>query len=82
MVEPVLVLQFMSDDGPGHLGDWLRRHGIAADLHVYAKGGHGFGMRRQPVRPVSDWPARTAEWMASMGFTAETGEQPHAPRKP
>jgi len=59
-----------------------KRHGIAADLHVYAKGGHGFGMRRQPVRPVSDWPARTAEWMASMGFTAETGEQPHAPRKP
>ncbi len=45
-----------------------KRHGIPADLHVYAKGGHGFGMRRQPGRPVSDWPARVAEWMASMGF--------------
>ena len=47
-----------------------KRHGIPADLHVYAQGGHGFGMRRQPGRPVSDWPARTAEWMAGMGFAA------------
>lgn len=38
MVEPVLVLQFMSDDGPGHLGGWLRRHGVAADLRNAALG--------------------------------------------
>lgn len=54
-----------------------KRHGIPADLHVYAKGGHGFGMRRQPGRPVSDWPARAAEWMASMGFApAEPARRP------
>jgi acetyl esterase/lipase len=54
-----------------------KRHGIPADLHVYAQGGHGFGMLRQPGRPVSDWPARTAEWMAGMGFTAaEPARQP------
>jgi acetyl esterase/lipase len=54
-----------------------KRHGIPADLHVYAKGGHGFGMRRQPGRPVSDWPARVAEWMASLGFApAEPVRQP------
>lgn len=54
-----------------------KRHGIPADLHVYAQGGHGFGMRRQPGRPVSDWPARTAEWMAAMGFAAaEPARQP------
>lgn len=38
MAEPVLVLQFMSDDGPGHLGIWLRRRGIAADLRNAAVG--------------------------------------------
>jgi hypothetical protein len=54
-----------------------KRHGLPADLHVYAKGGHGFGMRRQPGRPVSDWPARVAEWMASLGFApAEPVRQP------
>jgi acetyl esterase/lipase len=45
-----------------------KRHGLPAELHVYAQGGHGFGMRRQPGRPVSDWPARVAEWMTSAGF--------------
>jgi GMP synthase-like glutamine amidotransferase len=29
---PVLILQFMADDGPAYLGTWLRQHGIAADL--------------------------------------------------
>jgi GMP synthase (glutamine-hydrolysing) len=29
---PVLILQFMADDGPAYLGTWLRQHGIAADV--------------------------------------------------
>lgn len=45
-----------------------KRHGIPAELHVYAQGGHGFGMRRQAGRPVSDWPTRAAEWMSNAGF--------------
>jgi GMP synthase (glutamine-hydrolysing) len=31
---PVLILQFMADDGPAYLGTWLRRRGIAADVVV------------------------------------------------
>lgn len=27
-MEPVLVLQFMPDDGPGYLGTWAARHGV------------------------------------------------------
>lgn len=27
-MEPVLVLQFMPDDGPGYLGDWAERHDV------------------------------------------------------
>jgi GMP synthase (glutamine-hydrolysing) len=38
MAEPVLVLQFMSDDGPGHLGAWLRQRGVVADLRNAAAG--------------------------------------------
>ena len=29
---PVLILQFMADDGPAYLGTWLRQHGIGADV--------------------------------------------------
>lgn len=38
MTEPVLVLQFMSDDGPGYLGTWLGRQGVAADVRSAAMG--------------------------------------------
>jgi acetyl esterase/lipase len=48
-----------------------KRHEIPAELHVFAKGGHGFGMR-QAGHPVNDWPARVAAWLASMGL----GEKP------
>ncbi len=27
-MEPLLVLQFMPDDGPGYLGTWAERHGV------------------------------------------------------
>ncbi|MCW5660618.1 MAG: type 1 glutamine amidotransferase [Burkholderiaceae bacterium] len=35
---PVLILQFMADDGPAFLGTWLRRHGIGADVRCAASG--------------------------------------------
>ncbi|WP_395716170.1 alpha/beta hydrolase [Prosthecobacter sp.] len=40
---------------------------IPCELHIYAKGGHGFGMR-QSGGPVNDWPNRVAEWMKSMSY--------------
>lgn len=43
------------------------RLGRPAELHVYATGGHGFGMRRSG-KPIDDWPARCAEWMRAGGF--------------
>jgi GMP synthase (glutamine-hydrolysing) len=33
-----LVLQFMGDDGPGYLGDWAARHGLALDVRGAADG--------------------------------------------
>jgi hypothetical protein len=42
------------------------------ELHVYNRGGHGFGMTgRTPAfaqLPVSGWPSRFQEWMVDMGF--------------
>jgi acetyl esterase/lipase len=44
------------------MGLALKRAGVTAELHIYASGGHGFGLR--PSRhPCSAWPRRCAEWM-------------------
>ena len=40
---------------------------IPCELHIYARGGHGFGMRKSGS-PVNDWPNRVAEWMKSLGY--------------
>jgi acetyl esterase/lipase len=47
----------------------LRKAGVPAELHIYSRGGHGFGMRDRPL-PVSTWNARCADWMKDMGFMA------------
>jgi acetyl esterase/lipase len=40
----------------------LRKAGVPAELHVYAAGGHGYGLRPSK-NPVSGWPQRCAEWL-------------------
>ncbi len=40
---------------------------LPAELHIYAKGGHGFGMRKTGL-PTADWLVRVGEWLASMGW--------------
>ena len=36
-------------------------------LHIYEKGGHGFGFRHHNV-PADNWPASFQAWLASHGF--------------
>jgi endo-1,4-beta-xylanase len=43
----------------------LKRAAVAAELHVYAKGGHGFGIRNRGI-PVSAWILRFEEWLAQL----------------
>ena len=40
---------------------------LPAELHIYAKGGHGFGMRKSGL-PTAEWLVRVGEWMRSMGW--------------
>jgi len=39
----------------------------SAELHMYAKGGHGFGMRKQNL-PTDHWIDRFADWLELEGF--------------
>jgi len=38
-----------------------------AELHLYAKGGHGFGMNKQDL-PCDTWAARFADWLQMQGL--------------
>jgi acetyl esterase/lipase len=43
---------------------------VPAELHVYERGGHGYGLRRREQAPgTGDWPARLVDWLGSRGFT-------------
>ena len=45
----------------------LKRAGVPCELHVYASGGHGFGVR-QNNGPCSGWTKVAAEWLARSGI--------------
>lgn len=68
---PGFLLAAYDDKGPSRgavaLFQKLRDQGIGAELHIYGKGGHGFGMKDRPF-PVTSWPIRLREWLAAEGF--------------
>jgi endo-1,4-beta-xylanase len=43
----------------------FREAGVPAELHIYARGGHGFGMRPGPL-PEATWNERLKDWMADL----------------
>jgi len=43
----------------------LRAAGVSAELHVFARGGHGYGMRR-PDLPVGRWPELLDAWIKNV----------------
>ncbi len=45
---------------------WTGAH-KSAELHIYAKGGHGFGMRKQNL-PTDHWIDRFADWLDLQGW--------------
>ena len=45
----------------------LKREGVASELHIYAQGGHGYGLRKTNS-PVTTWNHRCADWMQSQGW--------------
>src|SRR5262249_43101445 len=45
----------------------LRDAGVPVELHIYDKGGHGFGVRKSEL-PVSKWTERCVEWLIQRGI--------------
>ncbi len=44
-----------------------KKNKIPAELHMFTKGGHGFGMRDNK-QPINGWPQRCSEWMTDAGL--------------
>jgi len=40
----------------------LKNAKVPAELHIYAQGGHGYGLRRTAL-PVTNWPASVETWL-------------------
>ncbi len=45
----------------------LKKAGVPAEMHLYAQGGHAFGVRRTKL-PVTAWPQLAEIWLRSIGM--------------
>src|ERR1700721_2104149 len=48
----------------------LKKAGVLVEMHLYAQGGHGFGLRRTTM-PITEWPPLVEKWLESIGITPE-----------
>ena len=56
----------LAPDSVGLYSKWIAA-GKPAEIHIYSKGGHGFGMRKQNL-PSDQWIDRFGEWLGVQGL--------------
>lgn len=68
---PAFLLCAFDDERPAQTVAELylkfKQADVPTELHVYARGGHGFGMRERSI-PIGQWHVRFAEWMGDSGL--------------
>ena len=47
----------------------LKKAGVSVEMHLYAEGGHAFGLRRTE-QPITRWPALVERWLQTIGMTS------------
>jgi acetyl esterase/lipase len=48
----------------------LKNAGVPVEMHLYAQGGHGFGLRHTKY-PVAGWPRLVETWLGTIGMIPE-----------
>ncbi|MEO7028597.1 MAG: hypothetical protein ABI147_04260 [Acidobacteriaceae bacterium] len=48
----------------------LKKAGVSVEMHLYAQGGHAFGLRRTKF-PVTAWPQLMETWLSTIGMIAQ-----------
>ncbi|HJZ58836.1 MAG TPA: alpha/beta hydrolase [Gemmataceae bacterium] len=66
---PMLFVHATNDASENSVALYLacKKAGVPAEMHLYASGGHGFGMNKIP-HPAATWPDRAADWMQTRGY--------------
>ena len=68
---PTFVVQ--AEDDPVHVENalvyyqQLKNAKVPAELHIYAQGGHGYGLRRTEL-PITTWPDAAETWLRTIGI--------------
>jgi acetyl esterase/lipase len=66
---PSFIVQ--AEDDPVHVENStvyflaLKNAKVPAELHLYAQGGHGYGLRRTDL-PVTTWPQSVETWLRTI----------------
>jgi len=72
---PSFVVQ--AEDDPVHVENAvvyflaLKNAKVPAELHIYAEGGHGYGLRRTAL-PVTTWPLSVETWLRTLHVLASS----------
>lgn len=48
----------------------LKKAGVPVEMHLYAQGGHAFGLRRTEF-PITKWPELVETWLRTIGMISE-----------
>ncbi len=76
---PTFLVQ--AEDDPVHVENSivyfmaLKHAGVPAEMHIYARGGHGYGLRRTAL-PITGWPRRAETWFHTIHVLPGTGQEP------
>ena len=72
---PTFLVQ-AADDGVDNVNNSLvyyaalKNAGVPVELHLYAEGGHAFGLRRTKF-PITGWPTLAEQWLKAIGMISE-----------
>jgi acetyl esterase/lipase len=72
---PTFLLQ-AQDDHVDNVADSLayyialKKAGVPVEMHLYAQGGHAFGLRRTNL-PITTWPQLVETWLRTIGMTPQ-----------
>ncbi|HTY88771.1 MAG TPA: alpha/beta hydrolase [Candidatus Acidoferrum sp.] len=48
----------------------LKKAGVPVEMHLYAQGGHGFGLRPSKY-PITGWPQLAEKWLGTIGMISD-----------
>jgi acetyl esterase/lipase len=75
-IPPTFLVQ-ASDDPEDNINNSLvyyialKNAGVPVEMHLYAEGGHGFGLRQTKI-PITQWPQLMKTWLGSIGMISKS----------